>query len=115
MFGNSVAERWRICRKAGNISAILEKGASNADKGQGKERYISNIGIGQKSIPYKFRTFDTQFRNTPPALDGWLKASHAEHKLRVTYHKRILNPRQPTWKAGGHTLAACLAQRAFTG
>lgn len=51
---DKVAEGWRICRQAGNISAILKR-TGNADKGQGKERYISNIGIGQKSIPYKFR------------------------------------------------------------
>ena len=45
MFVNSVAERWRICRQVGNISAILEKRAPNADEGQGRERYVSNIEL----------------------------------------------------------------------
>jgi hypothetical protein len=45
-------------RQVGNISAILKR-ASSVDEDQGKERYLSNIGIGQKNIPYKFHTFDT--------------------------------------------------------
>jgi hypothetical protein len=89
MFVKSVAERWRLCRQVSNISAILEKRASNADEKVREKN--DTYRIGQKSIPYKFRTFDTRFRNAPLALDSKLKASHAEHKLRATCHKRILN------------------------
>jgi len=45
---NSVTEGWRICRQVGNISAILEKRARNADEGQGSERYASNIESARK-------------------------------------------------------------------
>ncbi len=89
MFVKSVAERWRICRQVSNISAILEKRARNVDEKVREKN--DTYRIMQKSIPYKFRTFDTRFRNAPLALNSRLKASHAEHKLRATCHKRILN------------------------
>ena len=34
MFVRNVADRWRICRRNNNISAILVKRARNDDKGQ---------------------------------------------------------------------------------
>jgi len=43
-----MAEGWRICRQVRNISAILEKRASNTDEGQRKERYITNIESARK-------------------------------------------------------------------
>ena len=59
----------RICRQAGNISAIFEKRVTNTtNEGLGEERYIIEERIGQKSIAEKFCTSDTRLRNILLAL-----------------------------------------------
>jgi len=109
-----VAEGRQICRQVGNISAIFAKRASNVDEGQEKERYMTNIESARKENHTGCALQIHSFRNTPLAIHGRLKASHGKCKLKVTCHKRILNPRQPAWKAGGYTIAARLVYIGLT-